>query len=173
MVGRPGVSLARVSLARSLRPITITERRELGSAATEAIEPAFKMAFGVSIIAQMRVPSGVSASRNARAATIIAPGPSTLGKRMASGLGGGSRGEILLSPGRMRPIDADDDLAPAKAARAHGLARPVRGRRLSGRGRPNPRDRGSARRRAASWLWPRPWRWSRACRGRFGAGEQA
>ena len=74
MVGRPGVSLARVSLARSLRPITITERRELGSAATEAIEPAFKMAFGVSIIAQMRVSSGAPASRSVRAAAMIAPG---------------------------------------------------------------------------------------------------
>src|SRR5476649_1213228 len=85
IVGRPGVSRARVSLARSLRPITITARRELGSAATEAIEPAFKMALGVSIIAQMRVSSGAPASRNVRAAAIMAPGPSTFGKRMASG----------------------------------------------------------------------------------------
>src|ERR1700727_2751907 len=92
MVGRPGVSLARVSLARSFKPITITERRELGSAATEAIEPAFKIAVGVSIIAQMRVSSGASASRRTRAATIIAPGPSTLGKRMASGFAAAAAG---------------------------------------------------------------------------------
>ena len=98
MVGRPGVSLARVSLARSLRPMTITERREFGSAATEAIDPAFKMAFGVSIIAQMRVSSGASASRNIRAATMIAPGPSTLGKRMASGFAAAAASEIVLSP---------------------------------------------------------------------------
>ena len=40
---------------------------------------------------------------------------------MASGVRGRGGGEIVLSPGRMRPIDADDDLTPAKAARAHGL----------------------------------------------------
>ena len=43
------------------------------------------MAFGVSIIAQMRVRSGAPASRKVRAAAMIAPGPSTLGRRMASG----------------------------------------------------------------------------------------
>ena len=52
---------------------------------------------------------------------MIAPGPSTLGKRMASGFAGASGDEIVLSPGRVRPIDPDDDLTFAKAARAHGL----------------------------------------------------
>ena len=85
IVGRPGVSRARVSLARSLSPITITVRREAESAATAAIEPAFRTAFGVSIIAQIRVFSGAPASRSTRAAAMIAPGPSTLGKRIASG----------------------------------------------------------------------------------------
>src|ERR1700677_4007407 len=32
----------------------------------------------------------------------------------------GGGGEIVLSPGGVRPIDADDDLTRAKAARAHG-----------------------------------------------------
>ena len=63
----------------------MTAKREVGSAATEAIEPAFKIALGVSIIAQMRVLSGAPASRSVRAAAMIAPGPSTLGSRMASG----------------------------------------------------------------------------------------
>ena len=85
MVGRPGVSLARVSLARSLRPITSTASREAGSAETAAIWPALRIAFGVSIIAQMRVLSGAPFSRITLAASMIAPGPSTLGKRMASG----------------------------------------------------------------------------------------
>ena len=43
------------------------------------------MAFGVSIIAQRRVRSGAPFSRSTRAACMIAPGPSTLGKRIASG----------------------------------------------------------------------------------------
>ena len=35
--------------------------------------------------------------------------------------GGRGGGEILVAPGRMRPIDADDDLAAAEAALAHRL----------------------------------------------------
>ena len=50
-----------------------------------AIEPALRIAIGVSIIAQIRVFSGALASRSARAASMIVPGPSTLGSRIASG----------------------------------------------------------------------------------------
>ena len=101
--------------------MTITERREFGSAATEAIEPAFKMAFGVSIIAQMRVASGASASRSTRAASHDRPGAVDLGQENGVRPRGGGGDKILLSPGRMRPIDTNDHLASAKSACAHGL----------------------------------------------------
>jgi hypothetical protein len=82
---RAGTKRARVSLARSLRPMTSTSSRELGSAATAAIEPACRIAIGVSIIAHSRTRSGAPASRNSRAACMTEPGPSILGRRIASG----------------------------------------------------------------------------------------
>ncbi len=99
----------------------MTARRELGSAATEAIDPAFKMALGVSIIAQIR-----RAVR--RAGFTQRPGgdhdPSgAVDLRQENGVRSGDGGgdEIVLSPRRVRPVNADDDLTASEAAGAHGL----------------------------------------------------
>ena len=121
MVGRPGVSLARVSLARSLRPITMTGRREVESAATAAIEPAFKIAFGVSIIAQMRVVVGRAGFPQSPRGGHDRARPVDLGQEDGVRPGGRSGNEIILAPWRMRPVDADDDLPAAEAAGARRL----------------------------------------------------
>ena len=99
----------------------MTERRELGSAATAAIEPAFKMALGVSIIAQMRVALGRLGFAQCPGGDHDRPRAVDLGQEDGVRVRGGSSGEILLAPGRVRPVDSDDDLASAKTARAHRL----------------------------------------------------
>ena len=52
---RPGTRRARVSLARSLVPMTKPDSRASESLASAAIDRMLKMASGVSIIAQTRV----------------------------------------------------------------------------------------------------------------------
>ena len=131
------------------------------------------MAFGVSIIAQRRVLSGAPFSRSARAASMIAPGPSTLGKRMASGPAAAAAIRSVLAPRRVRPVDPDDDLAAAETALAHGRDDLCARRDLRvGRDRilkiEDQRVGGQRRR-----LGEAPWSWSRACKGRCDAGEQA
>ena len=82
---RPGSRRARVSLARSLVPITKPARRVSESLAVAAISRTLKIAVGVSIIAQMRVCR--FACRLSRRAPIRSgwSGVDTLGTRIASG----------------------------------------------------------------------------------------
>ena len=169
---RPGVSRARVSLARSLRPITSASSRASGSAAVEAIEPADSIAIGVSIIAQSRVFSGAPASRKARAACMIVPGPSTFGSRMPSGAAEIAACRSSSPQGVCGPLIADDDFAAAETACLHRL------HDLRARGRFRLRsdrvfeieDQGVGRQAYAPW--PAPWRWNPAYTARCDADER-
>ena len=150
----------------------MTANRDVGSAATAAIEPAFKTAFGVSIIAHSLVRSGAPEFAERPGGGHDRARPVDLGQENGVRAGGGGGDEIGFSPRRVRPIDTDDDLAPAERADAHGLgdlfARDdflVRGDRIL-----EIKDQRVGDSVSPS---PTPWRWSRAYRGRFDAGEQA
>ena len=82
---RPGTKRARVSLARSLVPMTKQARRVAGSRAARAMHSTSRMASGVSIIAQSAIErSAPRAVRRLPISTSV-PGSETLGTRMALG----------------------------------------------------------------------------------------
>ena len=130
MVGRPGVSRARVSLARSLRPITRTARREAESAATAAIWPALRIAFGVSIIAQSRVLLRRAVLPHEARGEHDRAGTVDLGQENGVRTGGGGGDQVGRPPRRMRTVHADDDFPAAEVAL--GRLDHLRPRRLFG-----------------------------------------
>src|SRR6478735_5705796 len=81
----PGTSRARVSLARSLVPITKPDKRVSESLAADAIRRTLKIASGVSIIAHTRVLWWVPISSNRRPISSRVSGVDTFGTRIASG----------------------------------------------------------------------------------------
>ena len=131
---RPGTRRARVSLARSLVPITKPDRRNSESFASAAIDRILKMASGVSIIAQMR--DFVIAMHVEQAAAEhfehVRIGYFRHQDSVGRGVGGG--GEVVGMPGRVDAVDADEHLARAEAAGFDGVG-DLRARRLLGVGR--------------------------------------
>ena len=96
--------------------MTKQARREPGWREAAAISPTLRMASGVSIMAHSRVLSGAPALASAVAgAGDVGAGA---GLRQQDGVGRRRRGggEIGLAPGRVEPVDADDELALAIAA---------------------------------------------------------
>ncbi len=86
MGARPGVIFARVSLAKSLVPITKAASLVSTSAAAAAISRALSMASGVSIIAHTRILWSALMSMSRSATSSKWPGLDTLGTSTASGL---------------------------------------------------------------------------------------
>src|ERR1700704_665935 len=104
MGARPGTMRARVSLARSLVPITKPVSRLSESAALAASARMLKMAAGVSIMAHSRTRRSVWVS-NSRCAIIS----------ICSGV------DIVAKPRRVERVEPNDHLAMPESPGAHGL----------------------------------------------------
>ena len=118
---RPGTRRARVSLARSLVPMTKPESRVSESRAAAAIDRILKIASGVSIIAQILVLWSICMSSRRRPiiSNLFWVGDLRHQDRVGRGMSGG--GEIVGVPGRIDAVDPDEHLARAEAAGLHGI----------------------------------------------------
>ena len=114
---RPGTMRARISLARSLVPITRQDSRVSMSCATAAIAAALRIAAGVSIIAQTLVlwSAPMSISRSARFSSMT--GCDTFGHQDRVGPHVMDHVDVGEPPFGVEPVDADHDLARTEARR--------------------------------------------------------
>ena len=134
MGARPGVILARVSLARSLVPMTKAVSLVSTSLAAAAISPALSIASGVSIIAQMRIFWSALMSTRRSATSSRWPGVDTFGTSTASGFALAAALRSSQPPFGVEAVDANDDLARAEPAGAHGIQHLLAGGGLAIRG---------------------------------------
>ena len=116
---RPGTRRARVSLARSLVPMTKPASRVSESCASAASALMLKIASGVSIIAQTRVFRSHFMSSRRWPTRSSCFDPADLGHQdpVRPGVGGGV--EIVGMPGRVDAVDPDEHLALTEAAGLH------------------------------------------------------
>ena len=118
---RPGTNRARVSFARSLRPITSTSRRAIGSAAVAAIEPALenrhrRLHHRPEPGLLRRAGVAERARRQHDPAGTVDLGEQNCIRR------GGDRGfQVRLAPRRVSAVHAHDHFAGPEAAFAHCL----------------------------------------------------
>src|SRR3954447_24329877 len=95
---------------------------------------AFRIAIGVSIIAQSRIFSGACTPCRILATLMISPGCVTFGTRIASGAASQAASRSAVPPRRLERVHPDDEFARAITAALHRGADAVPRNRLGIRG---------------------------------------
>jgi hypothetical protein len=130
-IGASGVIFARVSLARSLVPITKAVSPGLDIPRRGCDLLALSMASGVSIIAQMRIFWSALMSTRRSATSSRWLGPDTFGTSTGVRLRLGCGVEIVEPPFGIEAIDANDDFARTEPAGGDGVRHLLPGRGLA------------------------------------------